>query len=173
MSLAHKQRLAERLIANQQRRQARLFVERLAPPLRNVLSESRVIFAPESERIAQHHFASERGVGIEQPVRPRDFFFAALRSSEDVFMALKSFGDKVDAERGYFRPAHFSHNTPPIFEVNFGWARRHLNDLYLPSGRAFGLTIADGQAGIYTHVVCGYQDRDADEEVFELGYWGN
>jgi hypothetical protein len=180
MSDTTKQLLSEKLAANRQRWLARMFIARLPLPLQAVMGMARVVVAPECCAIAHHHYADRRGVGVESPVRPDDFIFSTFRDPQQVFDALASFGDAVDSEIGYFRPKGFfpvetlptGPGEPPIFEVKFGWARQHLDDLYEPAGGTCGLTTRNGEAGIFINVICCYHDRDADEEVFELAYWG-
>ncbi len=175
-----KQLLAEKLTANRQRWLARLFVARLPAPLQEVLGNAGVVVVPESTAIARHQYADKRGAGVESPRQPPYFYFAAFRERQQVFDALKALDDRVDSEIGYFQPKGFfpvealprGPGEPPLFEVNFGWARRHLIDLYEPAAQTCALTTRNGEAGIYTQVVCGYQDRPADEEVFELSSWG-
>jgi hypothetical protein len=180
MSDTTKRLLAEKLAANRQRWLARLFVARLPAPLQGVMAGARVLVAPESTAIARHQSADDRGVGVESPRRPADFAFAAFREPQQLFDALTALADRADPAIGYFQPRGFfpiealpqGPGEPPLFEVAFGWARRHLVALYQAAGQACALTTRNGDVGIVINVVCGYPDTDADEEVFELAYWG-
>ncbi len=180
MSDIAKQLLVEKLAANRQRWLARLFVARLPSPLQEVMGRARVVVAPESRAIAHHQYADGRGVGVESPRRPTGFSFAAFQGHQQVFDVVTTLADRADSAIGYFQPKGFfpiealptGPGELPLFEVGLDWARRHLIDLYEHAGQACGLTTRDGQVGIIINVVCGFADRDADEEVFELSYWG-
>jgi hypothetical protein len=171
--------LSEKLTANQQRRWARLFVNIVSPCLREVLSNARIVFVPESESIAWHHFVCKRGVGRDNIVMPADFFYEVFEQPKEMFAALPTYRKNVDSQIGYFCPTRFwplesrSGGEPPLFEINFGWAREHFSELFEPSGQACSLTTKHGEAGIVTSTFCDCGRENPDEPIIEVGYWGH
>jgi hypothetical protein len=181
MTPEQRARLAEGRAASRQRWLAGRYLTALGAETRTVLSRERVITRPESDAALRYRLFDERGLGLDEVTRPPGYQFFAFSRPEEVLAQVEAFGVAADEATGDFCPTYFvacqdgewlPSGELPVFEVRFGWARTHFPELYAAALHGCNLTTRCGRAGLLTRVVCGYQDRHADESVFELACWG-
>jgi hypothetical protein len=173
MTSKQRQLLSEKLTANAQRRLAAEYLAALGADMRSTLAQSRLVVRPESDPIIAFRQFDKHGLQLEQAIRPTGYMYAHYDEPDEVYAAVRLFGNGADAALGYFCPTYFrSSADPPVFEVRFGWARAHFSALHALAGQGCNLTTRGGEAGILSRVTCGWHDRHADDRVHELACWG-
>ena len=172
MTPEQQQLLGEKLTANAQRRLAARFIDELGSETRSMLAKARVVVRPESDPIIAYRQFDNRGIGFARATQPRRFRYARYDDVEEMYNEVRKIVSDADEAIAYFCPTYFNTSDPPVFEVQFGWARLHFPALHAAARQGCNLTTCDGDAGILSRVTCGWHDRHADDRVHELAWWG-
>lgn len=172
MTREQQQLLAEKLTANAQRRLAARYIDALGSEIRSTLAKARIVVRPESDPVIAYRQFDDRGIGLAQVTQPIPFKYARYDDMEDMYNQVRKINSGADEALAYFCPTYFSTQEPPVFEVQFGWARLNFPALHAAAWHGCNLTTRGGEVGILSRVTCGWHDRHADDRVHELAWWG-
>jgi hypothetical protein len=181
MTPEQQQLLAEKRTSNFQRRLAAKYVDALDSEIRSTLTKARIVVRPESDPVIAFRQFDARGFSLAQVTQPLRFKYARYDDMEEMYNEVREIKSGADEAIAYFCPTYFTaqdesrrwlSDDPPVFEVQFGWARLHFPALHAAAGQGCNLTTCSGDAGILSRVTCGWQDRHADDRVHELAWWG-
>jgi hypothetical protein len=173
MTPEQKQLLAEKLTANFQRWLASKYVDAVSSEIRSTLTKARIVVRPESDPLIAYRQFDDRGIGLAEVTRPLRFKYARYDDVEEMYNQVREIKSSADEAIGHFCPTYFTaQGEPPVFEVQFGWARLHFPALHAAARQGCNLTTCGGNAGILSRVTCGWKDRHADDRVHELAWWG-
>jgi len=131
MASKQRQLLAEKQTANFQRRLAAEYLAALGTDMRSTLAQTRLVVRPESAPIIAFRQFDEHGLQLDLVIRPAGYTYTRYDELDEVYAAVRTFGNAADAALGYFCPTYFRVSAdPPVFEVPFGWARAYFPGLH-------------------------------------------
>lgn len=158
--------LRQKLQGNLQRNTRRAFLASLPDSLRLYLADRHFLSMSEFARISPHFRIAPEGFGTPS-VTPSSYRFREFAWRHKVLGETQGIDARHDPQPAFFWPL----DNNPIYQVEFGWVRMNLDDLF---DYRLGVITVDGSAGLVVDEYCGHVsgDYNPDEVVYELAVWG-